>query len=498
MLMPVTSYIEHWLQLLGQFFTEPQGLLLFSSVPFWALFLAFLPLYAWLAGGQRKNGMMLYVVAFSLFFAFKANGTLMLLLPLTAFVTWALVNCLREAAGSGVRKAWLTVIVLVNLVPLIYFKYANFLGASFAAMVGANFSLWDIALPVGISFYTFQGISYAVDVYRGRFRLQPTLLEYLFYLTFFPLLLAGPITRAETLIPQMRSRHRVPSHMIWWGVWLFLVGLLKKSVCADYLAQFVNLVYDDPTGYSGFENLMAAIGYTLQIYLDFSGYSDMAIGLAGMLGFRLRDNFNSPYQSLNATEFWHRWHISLSTWFRDYVYIPLGGNRKGRARTYFNNFLTMVVAGVWHGAAWMFVIWGAMHGAALAIHKYCKGLFLDRLPNNIYIKAVSWTLTMIFLIATWVFFRAPDMPTAMAVFNQIFTNFDIAYLPPFVQTRAMWCAVLVVASAFHALRYRQTLRLSALFVRAHWLVKLIVFICVVQLVVSFAQSSVQPFIYAQF
>ncbi len=442
--------------------------------------------------------MMLYVVAFSLFFAYKANGVLMLLLPATALCTWMLVCGMREAVGHSVRKAWLTIIVLLNLLPLVYFKYANFLGISFAAIVGKNFSPWDIALPVGISFYTFQGISYAVDVYRGRFCLHASLLEYVFYLTFFPLLLAGPITRAETLFPQMRSPFRVSKRLVWWGLWLFIVGLLKKSVCADYLAQFVNLVFYDPAAYSGFENLMAVAGYTLQIYLDFSGYSDMAIGLAAMLGFRLRDNFNAPYQSLNATEFWHRWHISLSTWFRDYLYIPLGGNRKGRVRTYVNNFVTMVVAGVWHGASWMFVIWGAMHGVALAVHKFCKQLFLDRLPTSWYIKILAWTVTMVFLMSTWVFFRAPSMDIALGVFSQIFSDFDMAYLPPFIQTRAMWCAVFVVAALFHTLRHRHTLRLSVLFIRSPWLLKLLVFAIAVQLAVEFSQSTVQPFIYAGF
>lgn len=496
--MDFQTGISHLSIQLLRFFTEPQGLLFFNSIPFWTLFIAFLAGYALLRHTQRGL-MMGYVVIFSLFFAFKANGVLMILLPLTALFTWMLVNIMREAEGKTARKAWLTLIVLLNLAPLVYFKYTNFLGTSISAIIEANFQPWDIALPVGISFYTFQGISHAVDVYRRRFIIRPSLLEYLFYLTFFPLLLAGPITRSETLFPQMRRQGDVVTHVIWWGVWLFIVGLLKKGVCADYLAQFVNLVFDDPTAYSGFENLMAVAGYTLQIYLDFSGYSDMAIGLAAMLGFRLRDNFNAPYQSLNATEFWHRWHISLSTWFRDYLYIPLGGNRKGCLRTYANNFVTMVVAGVWHGASWMFVIWGAMHGVALAAHKFCKQKFLDRLPpHNIYIKAGSWMLTMVFLMSTWVFFRAQDLPTALAVFGQIFTNFDIAYFSPFVQTRTLWCIILLICTGFHALRHNHSRRLAARFIGAPWMVKLLIFVGAVQLAVELGQSTVQPFIYAQF
>ncbi|MBQ7634153.1 MAG: MBOAT family protein [Bacteroidaceae bacterium] len=496
--MGFTAVLCHWLTEMAAFLTESGGVLLFCSIRFWAVFVVFLAGYA-LLRYSRRGAMMAYVVAFGLFLAFKANGLLMLLLPFTAVATWMLVNCLREAVGTVPRRAWLAFIVVLNFVPLIYFKYANFLGASLAAMVGSNFSPWKIALPVGISFYTFQSVSYVVDVYRGTFRLRPTLLEFLFYLTFFPLLLAGPITRAATLIPQMRRLGCVASHMVWYGVWLFICGLLKKAVCADYLAQFVNLVYDDPVAYSGFENLMATAGYTLQIYLDFSGYSDMAIGLAAMLGFRLRDNFNAPYQSLNVSEFWRRWHISLSTWFRDYLYIPLGGNRKGMARTYANNFLTMVVAGVWHGASWMFVIWGAMHGAALVVHKFCKRLFLVALPASWWLKASAWVLTTVFVMAAWVFFRAPDLTVAASVFARIFTDFDWAYLVPFVQVRWLWCLVMVVAAVCHTPAVtRCAPRLAAAFVCAPWVVKFVVFVCTVQLAVEAGQSTVQPFIYAQF
>ncbi|MBP3227330.1 MAG: MBOAT family protein [Bacteroidaceae bacterium] len=493
------SLLTHYFRLLCAFFAE-HHVLAFGSIPFWVCFLAFLAGYTFFRG-KRTRGMMAYVTAFSLFFYYKANGALMLLLPTTALATWYLVGRMRTAKR---RKGWLLALtVVLNLLPLLYFKYANFLGTTWAALVDGNFAPWDIALPIGISFYTFQGISYAVDVYRGRFRLEPTLLEYTFYLTFFPLILAGPITRAGTLIPQLRRSGGISSRTVWLGLWLFTVGLLKKGVAADYLAQFVNLVFDEPTAYSGFENLMAVAGYTLQIYLDFSGYSDMAIGLAAMLGFRLRDNFNFPYRATSVAAFWRRWHISLSTWFRDYFYIPLGGNRRGRWRTYLNNFLTMVLAGVWHGSTWMFAAWGALHGAALVVNKAWRDIALPsrlrevRVPKEVN-TALSWTLTMVFLMCSWVFFRAPDTATAMAVFSQIFTNFDLAYLPPFVAVRTAWCAMLVVAAAFHLLTPRHAARLAAGFVCAPWGIKLLIFAAAVQLAVTFGQSTVQPFIYAQF
>ena len=274
-------------------------------------------------------------------------------------------------------------------------------------------------------------------------------------------------------------------------------GLLKKALIADYIAQYNNWIFNDPTAYSGFENLMGVVGYTLQIYCDFSGYSDISIGIALLLGITLRENFRYPYQSLNLQEFWHRWHISLSTWFRDYVYIPLGGNRKGTVRTYVNNFVTMLVAGLWHGASWMFVIWGGLHGLGLVVHKFCKR-WLERIPDTWYVKCLSWTLTFAYVALAWTFFRSRDLSTALTILGRIFQDVSLAYLAPFVETRLTWTLFVVAGLILHGVRERHVDKLRQLYIDSPWTLKLILLFIVLQIVINYRLSDIQPFIYAQF
>jgi D-alanyl-lipoteichoic acid acyltransferase DltB (MBOAT superfamily) len=276
-----------------------------------------------------------------------------------------------------------------------------------------------------------------------------------------------------------------------------MCGLVKKAVVADYIAQYNNWIFDSPETYSGFENLMGVLGYTVQIYCDFSGYSDISIGLAALMGIHLKDNFRFPYQSTNLTEFWRRWHISLSTWFRDYVYIPLGGNRHSTLRTYFNNLLTMALAGLWHGSTLMFVFWGLIHGLGLVVHKSLKGV-LDLVPNKWPVRFVCWFVTFCYVAAAWVYFRSPDVETCGDIFVKITTDFDLAYLLPFVEARPVWTAMVVGALLLCGLRESAYSRLQTRFVMLPWLVKLLLFAAVIQLVVEFHTNNVQPFIYYQF
>jgi len=478
---------------LGQFFTESvPGGLPFLSMEFWVLLVLMLPIYAILKKNSRY-GMMAWVIAFSLFFFYKANGWLMILLPCTAALNFYLTERMRKLEGRS-KKAILALTVIADLSVLLYFKYSGFI---LQDVLRSNFSLGKIALPIGISFYTFQAISYAVDVYRGTYKGRPDLLEYLFYLSFFPLLMAGPITRANTLLPQIRENKMPTAECLSMGVWLIILGIIKKGVLADYLAVYNNLAFDTPASYSGYELLMAAIGYTMQIYLDFSGYSDLAIGLAALLGFKLDENFLFPYRSLNLTEFWRRWHISLSTWFRDYLYIPLGGNRKGKFRTLLNNFFTMVVAGLWHGASWMFVIWGALHGAGLVVHKLCRP-FLRKIPDSFPVKALSWILTMSFVMVAWVFFRSPDMDVAAQFFQKIFSGIDLAYIAPFWTARKLWCIILIISVASLAISPGMYSRAQNIFLKLPWIVKLLVLVVAVQLLIQLRSGDISPFIYYQF
>ena len=471
---------------------------------FMVTFVVFLALY--LLACRHRVLMMLYVVAFGLFFAYKANGPLMVLLPVTAVTTWLLTEAMRISRGD-LRRFWLATTILAALAPLFYYKYTNFLMDIVNELLTTNFAPLSLLLPVGISFYTFQVISYAVDVYKRRYTQPVSLLEYLFYVTFFPLLMAGPITRASTLLPQIKESQDSPflrrgqggdlHSLPYIGLWLIITGLLKKVVVADYIAQYNNWIFEDPMAFSGFEGLMGIMGFTLQIYCDFAGYSDMSIGLAAVMGFRLKENFRFPYQSLNLTEFWHRWHISLSTWFRDYVYIPLGGSRHGRLRTCWNCLVTMLVAGLWHGASWMFVLWGVLHGVGLVVHKLLKPL-LDRVPNTLPVRFIAWLITFVYVTLAWVFFRSADMDTAVTLLRHVAEDFSLAYLVPFVKARPLWTIIMVVGLAFCALRQRHDDWLCRMFVRSPWLVKLLLFAVVMQLVINISQSNVLPFIYAQF
>ena len=478
------------------FLTTPSQGWSLLTYPFLVTFVCFYSVYL-LVSMRRREVILCYVIAFSLFFSFKANGVLMLLLPVSAFLSWWMTKKMMRSDNH--RKLWLWATILVTLAPLVYFKYTNFLIEIVNEAIATNFSPLSIFLPIGVSFYTFQAISYSIDVYRGTFEDETSLLEYLFYITFFPLLMAGPITRAQTLIPQLRTEpdtRKAPT-LVYTGLWLIILGILKKALVADYIAEYNNWIFDDPTAYSGFENVMALFGYSLQIYCDFSGYSDVSIGTAALMGFKLKENFRFPYQSLNLTEFWRRWHIALSTWFRDYLYIPLGGNRKGKWRTYLNNFVTMLVAGLWHGASWMFVAWGAMHGAGLVVHKALKDR-LSRLPDNIWVKSLAWLLTFAYLQVTWIFFRSTTWDNAMAMCHQIWSDFDWAYLVPFVKARPAWTLLTVGGLLFQAIRQHQADRIKEAFIQSPWIVKLLIFLVVIQLVVNFSQDSVRPFIYAQF
>ncbi len=469
--------------------------MLFSSGLFWFLFLIFLPIYSLLR--DRKWQMLFYVVGFSLFFYYKSSGIFFLLIMFTSLVDWLMSRLMDKAESKVKKRVLLTLSIVFSVSILAYFKYANFFLWNWNQMVQGNFQPLDIILPVGISFYTFQSISYVVDVYRKKIEPTASWLEYIFFLSFFPQLVAGPIVRADHFLPQIQNKHHATKQEVYAGLWLILIGVIKKTLVADYIAQYNDLIFSSPTGYSGFESLMGVMGYTMQIYCDFSGYSDMAIGLAMIMGFNLGINFNFPYRSQNITEFWHRWHISLSTWLRDYIYIPLGGNRKGTIRTYINNFLTMLIGGLWHGAAWKFVFWGAIHGAGLIIHKACKP-YLSKVDDNKFVIVLSWFVTMTFVSLLWVFFRADSFSDSILIIRNIFERFDFRSIVPFMIERRAWCIMMLLIAMAHLVPTKCYEKLSDKFISSPWIIKLIIFIVVIQTVIEFMNKEVSPFIYFQF
>lgn len=469
--------------------------LIFASGLFWALFMLFLPIFAWLR--RSKWQMMTFMITFSLFFYYKTSGWFMSMLVVTAATDWMLSHAIATSAERWKRRLCLCISLLFSLGVLAYFKYADFFMWNWDMMVQSNYQPLDLVLPIGISFYTFQSASYIIDVYRGKIKRLPSFGEYLFFLSFFPSLVAGPIVRADYFIPQIRANRHASRPEMYAGLWIVIIGVIKKALVADYLAGYCDLVFATPSAYTGFETLMGVAGYVMQIYCDFSGYSDMAIGLALIMGFRLAKNFDFPYKSRNISDFWRRWHISLSSWMRDYVYIPLGGNRKGVVRTYINNFATMMLAGLWHGAGWKFVFWGALHGLGLVVHKACRP-WLDSVADTKVVKALSWCITMMFVGITFIFFRAESVHDSLLMLHNIFCDFSPEYILPFIRLRCGWVMILVLIITAHALPSRWWDEVRERFVKSPWLIKLLIFIIAVQLIIQTADNEVHPFIYFRF
>jgi len=352
------------------------------------------------------------------------------LILFTSTVDWYVARRLGVVEAPHRRKLLLLISIVLNLGLLGFFKYTNFLlnNVSFglhALGLPVQPVHYNILLPVGISFFTFQSMSYTIDVYRRQIPPCQNLKDFLLYVAFFPQLVAGPIVRAAALLPQLLRRVRASAEDIEAGLALFAVGAIKKTVISDQVSPHVDAIFANPGGFDALSLMLGAIGYAVQIYCDFSGYSDMAIGCARILGYRFPENFQMPYSSVNITEFWRRWHISLSTWLRDYVYIPLGGNRRGVGRMYWNLMLTMLLGGLWHGASWNFIIWGGLHGGALALHKLWRDKMGKPVETSAFISTIktsgSHVLTLGLVLVGWVFFRAQTLHEAVQFLSRMFT-----------------------------------------------------------------------------
>jgi alginate O-acetyltransferase complex protein AlgI len=374
-----------------------------------------------------------------LFYAAWDYHYLALLLIISGIDYW----CAALIARSEIlqtRRAWLTVSIVTNLAILGYFKYANFFIDNINHVLqpfGRETALLNVILPAGISFYTFKSMSYTIDVYRNVIRPCRSQLDYTMFVTFFADLIAGPIVRASVFLPQMERDPGPTMTRLREGSSLFLVGLGKKLLVADHLAPIADAIFTTPNTWSCATAWCGLIAYTLQIYCDFSGYSDMAIGTAKMFGYDLPENFRMPYLAASPTDFWRRWHMTLSNWLRDYLYIPLGGNRHGTARTYLNLTLTMFLGGLWHGASWNFAVWGLLHGGALALHRAW------RTSHNRPLRfAVAWPMTLLFVTLAWVPFRAVGFAKTGAMLQTLFglgSGRDVWF-----PTGLGWAALLVI------------------------------------------------------
>ena len=485
---------EGFLEIFGYDQANP---MLFNSGLFLILFTVFLSIYSFIY--KFKLARTLYVVAFSFYFYFKSSGHYLVILLFSILLDYLVAWHIFLQTDERERKFWLIFSVTANVLLLLYFKYTNFFLENFSLLTKVPVPHLDLILPIGISFYTFQTISYVVDVYNRKIEPAKNLWDYAFYMSFFPHLVAGPIVRASHFLPQVYRKLIINKDEVSEGIYLVLKGLIKKAIIADYVSQYVDLVFGTPSGYSGFENLMAIYAYTLQIYCDFSGYSDMAMGFAKMTGFDLGINFNSPYQAKNLTDFWRRWHISLSSWLRDYIYIPLGGNRKGELNQNFNLFATMLIGGLWHGASWKFVFWGGAHGAGLIINKITDKIFKrNDLNKNTFLNIIGWLITFHFVAFLWVFFRAENFNAAIELIGKIFSSFDAAYILPFIKVRALLLLILIIGFAFHFLKNGLKNKMLVTFIKSPLIIKILLTIFIIQVVLQIRSENVQPFIYFQF
>lgn len=425
--------------------------LLFNSSFFLFFFCIFLFGYQFLY--KRKLGRVIYFTIFSFYFFYKACGFYVLFILLSAIVDFNLSNWLYKAKTKQSKNLILAFSVLINLGLLFYFKYTNFFIELINDLGNGHIQPLHLILPIGISFYTFENLSYTIDVYRGKFKPVQSFLDYCFFLSFFPKLVMGPIVRASDFIPQIRQDIVLTKEDVSKGLYLILGGLFKKVVISDYIyVNYVQYIFDDPSRHSGIECLLGVYGYAMVIYCDFSGYSDMAIGMAKWMGFTINENFDSPYQSSSITEFWRRWHMSLSSWLKDYLYISLGGNRVGKVRQYINLMITMILGGLWHGASLNFIVWGAMHGLALAVDKMRMGLFKQFTAIRGWgsvSKIIGTLVTFHFVCFCWIFFKASSFADASTIIKQITTNFNAAAWQPLLSAYGTVIAVMAVGYIIH-------------------------------------------------
>lgn len=544
-------------------FDEAQPLI-FTQLDFWIFFLIVLSIFSFIQKHKLTRSIFLFVV--SLFFYFKTSGLLVLLLSASIILNYFIGRGLGKASSKVYKKVFVTLSVLFNLLTLGYFKYAYFFTDSFNEMFHTKYEVFNIfarmansfmgagsfadniVLPVGVSFFTFQSISYVVDIYRKEVQPVQNFFDYAFFVSFFPQLVAGPIVRARDFIPQIRKPFQLNHNEFSWAIIQIVKGILKKVVLADYIAiHFIDKVVDAPEAFPGFISILAMWGYSLQIYGDFSGYTDIAIGVSRLMGFKLLENFNSPYKAINVADFWRRWHKSLGSWLRDYLYIPLGGNRGGGIGTYiatlviliflvfitqwywlifiylglmllyivfsllFVNFkkyihrdlnllITMVLGGLWHGASENFVIWGAMNGIALILYNHWKKISPYEQLNNWVVHIWKIFITFNFITFTRIWFRLEKDGAPSQMLHQIWHNFELNQDSISILLDGFDIALIVMLIGYiiHWLPGKTKLFGEKLFTKLPMYVQSIVVAIILVFVYQAFSDTFKPFVYFQF
>ena len=534
----------------------------FTSIFFWVLFGISLVLYALVYKKTALRNAFLFFI--SLFFYYKTSGVFFVLLIFSTLVDFLIGHGLNRTSSIWKRQIWVATSVIVNLSVLSYFKYpyfiSDFLSEGFNinwdplpvhaiwsnAYLGTDFIESKILLPVGISFYTFQCLSYIIDIYRRKIEPVKSLLDFGFYVSFFPQLVAGPIVRASEFIPQLYQPYKLTRAAFGLGLFWIINGLLKKIVLADYVASnFADRVFAQPTLYSGLECLLALFAYSLQVYADFSGYTDVAIGVALLMGFTLTKNFNSPYKAINVGDFWRRWHISLSSWLRDYLYIPLGGNREGSFASYIivftsffvlaimaeswkvpifmaiflliiffltlwvttfrhwlntniNLMLTMLLGGLWHGSSWNFVVWGGLNGLGLIFYKFWKKIRPWTPKSSLLGRIFGIFTTLLFITFTRAWFRSETWDNALLILTRIWTAFDPSITLDILSGFWRPLSLMLLGYLIHWIPEIQKENYRQKFINSSLIVQWCSVLLVVLILYQAMSSDSQPFIYFQF
>ena len=538
--------------------------LIFTQLDFWLFFIFVMLVFSFLHKKLLTRSIFLSVV--SIFFYYKTSGIYVTLLIVSLFANYFLGNGIEKAKTNSSRNIQLTSAILFNLLTLGYFKYAYFFTESFNKMFHTKFevvnqlSVWangfagdgtfveKIILPVGVSFFTFQSISYVMDIYRKDIEPVKNFFEYSFFVTFFPQLVAGPIVRAKDFIPQIRKPFTLSNEQFSWALILITKGLFKKIILADYIAvHFIDKIADAPQAYPGFVSILAMWGYSLQIYADFSGYTDIAIGLSCLMGFALLPNFNSPYKAISVADFWRRWHKSLGSWFRDYLYIPLGGNKTGGLATYivsliififllfitqwyeliyvygglmtlyfivwfyfpfYKNFIhrdlnlliTMVVGGLWHGASENFVIWGTMNGIALIVYNYWKKISPYENSTTLIVRFWRIFITFQFITFTRIWFRLEDSAAPLAMIDHIWNHLDLKWniVKLVFQTYSSVFWIITLGYFLHWMPQSWKDKGQECFTKMNLGIKSIIIVICVFLMYQAISDTFKPFVYFQF
>lgn len=470
--------------------------MLFPTAEF-AIFFFLVFFISWQLKGKPRK---LFLTLASYFFYGYWDWRFTLLLASCSIGNYFFGMLLKKWEDPGRRKTVVALSVVFNLTVLIFFKYFDFFTASFNNLflsfgTEAQLPILGIILPVGISFFTFQAMSYVIDVYRKEIPPTESLPDLLLYISFFPQLVAGPIVRAKDFLPQLAKKPSMKNIEADRAFMLIVSGIFKKVIIANYLATlFVDQVFESPMDFNSLEVLFGVYGYAVQIYCDFSAYSDIAIGIAILLGYQFPRNFNQPYRAASIREFWRRWHISLSTWLRDYLYIPLGGSKKGSLLTYRNLMITMLLGGLWHGAAWNFFFWGLLHGAGLALERVVFGSGPGSAQHgHPIVKAVSIAFTFHFVCLSWIFFRSGNFQITMEYFTA-FANFEtpLTILTPFV-------AVLIfIGMAIHFIPPKMGEKVRGLFRESPLAFQGAFLSLFLILMGAMSPDGVAPFIYFQF